>query len=204
MTFAHKVDETIRAHRSAGRVFACEGVKSFVRDEGSGVPVILVHGLPMSSFLYRKLIPLLAAQGLRGVAFDLPGLGLADRPADFDYTLAGLGRYSAEAVDTLGLDRFHLVVHDAGGPIGFELAKLRPRRVLSLTILNTTLAIKRVPFPARSTPTSRTRFGAPWGPSVRGGTCSMWWGCLIRTPCPMSMSMPIVDSRWARTPEPAT
>ena len=63
----------------------------------------------------------LAARGLRGIAFDLPGLGLADRPATFDYTWTGLGRFRAAAVDALGLDRFHLVVHDIGGPAGFEL-----------------------------------------------------------------------------------
>ena len=63
----------------------------------------------------------LAARGLRGIAFDLPGLGLADRPATFDYTWTELGRFGAAAVDALGLDRCHLVVHDIGGPAGFEL-----------------------------------------------------------------------------------
>ncbi len=89
---------------------------SFVREEGDGDPVVLMHGLPASSFLYRKVIPELAARGFRAIAFDLPGLGFADRPADFDYTFAGLGRWAGAAVEALGLDRFHLVVHDAGGP----------------------------------------------------------------------------------------
>jgi haloalkane dehalogenase len=147
MTFAGAADEVLRTHREAGTTFEASGVRSFVRADGSGPPVVLVHGLPMSSFLYRKLLPLLAADGMRAVAFDLPGLGLADRPEGFDYTLAGLGRFSAAAVDSLGLDQFHLVVHDAGGPVGFELAALSPGRVLSLTILNTTLAMRRMPFP---------------------------------------------------------
>jgi len=67
----------------------------------------------------------LAARGLRGIAFDLPGLGLADRPAAFDYTWTGLGRFCAAAVDALGLDRFHLVVHDIGGPAGFERTRAK-------------------------------------------------------------------------------
>jgi haloalkane dehalogenase len=79
-----------------------------------------VHGLPSSSFLYSKMLPELASRGLRALAFDLSGLGLADRPDDFDFTFAGLGRFAAAAVDALELDRFHLVVHDAGGPVGFE------------------------------------------------------------------------------------
>jgi pimeloyl-ACP methyl ester carboxylesterase len=74
---------------------------------------------------------------MRGVAFDLPGLGLADRPRLFDYTWTGLGRWTAAAVDALELDRFHLVVHDIGGPVGFELATTMPERVRSLTVLNT-------------------------------------------------------------------
>ena len=48
--------------------------------------MVCLHGVPASSFLYRKVLAELAGRGLRGVAFDLPGLGLADRPARFDYT----------------------------------------------------------------------------------------------------------------------
>jgi pimeloyl-ACP methyl ester carboxylesterase len=64
-----------------------------VREQGSGEPVLCVHGLPASAFLYRKVLAELAKLGLRGVAFELPGLGLADRPAGFDYTWSGLGRF---------------------------------------------------------------------------------------------------------------
>jgi pimeloyl-ACP methyl ester carboxylesterase len=134
------------AHQRAGRRFDAAGVGSFVREEGAGEPVVLVHGLPSSSFLYRKMLPELASRGLRALAFDLPGLGLADRPADFDYTFAGLGGFAAAAVDALGLERFHLVVHDAGGPVGFEMAAGMPERIRSLTILNTVVTMDKVPF----------------------------------------------------------
>ena len=111
-------------HRAAGRRFEAAGVGGFVREAGplaGGEPVVCLHGVPASSFLYRKVLRELAARDLHGIAFDLPGLGLADRPATFDYTWTGLGRFRAAAVDALGLDRFHLVVHDIGGPAGFEL-----------------------------------------------------------------------------------
>ena len=73
------------------------------------------------------MIPLLADQGLRAVAFDFPGLGLADRPPDFDYSLVRASRAgSGEAIDALELDRCHLVVHDIGGPIGCEWASAIP------------------------------------------------------------------------------
>jgi haloalkane dehalogenase len=129
--------EVIAAHEAAGRTFSAGGVRSFVREAGSGPTVVCMHGVPASCFLYRKVIAELAQRGLRGVAFDLPGLGLADRPADYDYTWTGLGRFSRAAIDELGIDRFHLVVHDLGGPVGFEVARAIPDRIRSLTILNT-------------------------------------------------------------------
>lgn len=139
----------IAAHRAAGEVFEAAGVRSYVRAEGRGDrdPIVLMHGLPSSSFLYRKVIAELAAVGHRALSFDLPGLGLADRPSDFDYTFTGLGRFAAAAVEALGLERFHLVVHDAGGPVGFELVSVLPERVRSLTLLNTIVDMNTLPFP---------------------------------------------------------
>ena len=129
--------DVVERHRAAGRRFDVGGVARFVREEGDGNPVVCIHGVPSSCFLYRKVLAELAGRGLRGVAFDLPGLGLADRPQELDYSWTGLGRFCVAAVDALGLDRFHLVVHDIGGPIGFELAAAMPERVMSLTVLNT-------------------------------------------------------------------
>jgi haloalkane dehalogenase len=140
-------DRVVAAHRAAGEVFEAAGVRSFVRAKGEGHPVVLMHGLPSSSFLYRKVIDELAARGLRAMSFDLPGLGFAERPEGFDYSFPGLGRFAAAAVDVLGLDRFHLVVHDAGGPVGFELARSMPDRVRSLTLLNTLVEMSATPFP---------------------------------------------------------
>jgi haloalkane dehalogenase len=128
--------EVVERHRAAGREFEAAGVGSFVREQGEGDPVVCLHGVPSSSFLYRKVITELAERGLRGIAVDLPGLGLAARPEWFDYSWTGLGRFCAAAVDALELDRFHLVVHDIGGPIGFELVAAMPERVRSLTVLN--------------------------------------------------------------------
>jgi pimeloyl-ACP methyl ester carboxylesterase len=134
-----EVAELIDIHSAAGRRFVAGGVRSFVREQGDGPPVLCLHGVPTSSFLYRKLLPRLADQGLRGIALDLPGLGLADRPVDFDYSWSGLATWLGAAVDELGLDRCHLVVHDIGGPIGCEWAIRNPERVQSLTVLNTDL-----------------------------------------------------------------
>jgi haloalkane dehalogenase len=136
-----QVAEAIEAHRSAGREFEAGGVRSFVREQGDGDPVVLMHGIPVSSFLYRKVLPLLAERGMRGVAFDLPGLGLAEKPDSFDYSWSGLGRWTGEAIDALGIERCHLVLHDIGGPIGLEWALRNRERVKSLTVLDTLIDV---------------------------------------------------------------
>ena len=87
-----------------------------MRAEGEGEAALLLHGLPSSSFLYRKVIHELAERGLAAMSFDLPGLGLADRTSGLDYTFAGLSRFAAATVDEFALDRLHLVIHNTGGP----------------------------------------------------------------------------------------
>jgi haloalkane dehalogenase len=138
-----QVAEEIERHRAAGREFEAGGVRSFVREQGEGEPVVLMHGIPVSSYLYRKVLPPLAERGLRGVAFDLPGLGLAEKREDFDYSWSGLGRWTGEAIDALGIERCHLVLHDIGGPIALEWAVRNRDRVLSLTVLDTLIDLTR-------------------------------------------------------------
>ncbi len=138
---ASGVDEVIAEHEAAGRRFEAGGIGSFVREAGAGDPVVCLHGVPSSSFLYRKLNDELARRGLRGIAFDFPGLGLADRPSRFDYSWSGLARWAAAAIDAFAIERCHLVVHDIGGPIGVEWAIRNPEQVLSMTVLNTPLNV---------------------------------------------------------------
>ena len=140
--------DVLEEHHRSGRAFSAAGVRSFVREAGSGPSVLCMHGMWGSSFLYRKVIRQLADRGMRGIAFDLPGFGLAERPKDYDYSWSGLGRFAVAAVKELQLDRFHLVVHDIGGPVGFELASTLPDRVASLTIFNTMIDV--------------TAFNPPW------------------------------------------
>jgi haloalkane dehalogenase len=155
MTSLGVIDE----HRRAGREFRAAGVGSFVREQGDGDTVVCLHGVPASCFLYRKVIRELAARDLRGVAWDLPGLGLAERPVDFDYSWTGLGRFCRAAIDELGLDRFHLVVHDIGGPVGFELAAAARERIASLTVLNTMVDVDTFKRPWSMEPFGRRGIG---------------------------------------------
>ncbi|MEA2915156.1 MAG: haloalkane dehalogenase, partial [Bradyrhizobium sp.] len=106
----------IEEWRRQGRVLEVEGANTILWRMGQGETVICVHGVPTSGFLYRKLLPELASRGLEGVTLDLPGLGLAGRPADFDYSWSGLVAWYLKAIDAAGIRHFHLVVHDIGGP----------------------------------------------------------------------------------------
>ena len=157
-----QIDDVIDRHRNAGREFSAGGTRSFVREQGAGAPVVCLHGVPTSSFLYRKVLAELAERGLRGIAFDLPGLGLAERPDGFDYTWTGLGRFAAAAVDELGVERFHLLVHDIGGPVGFELAAAHADRIRSLPVLHTLGDVDRFGRPWFMQPYAHPRIGPAW------------------------------------------
>lgn len=120
-----------------GAALSVAGANTRIWREGSGDAVVCLHGVPASGFLYRKVLPAMAEQGLQGVTFDLPALGFADRPLDFDYSWTGLSEWTVAALDAAGIEDFHLVVHDIGGPIGFDVIRRIPERIRSLTVLNT-------------------------------------------------------------------
>ena len=163
MRMTQATRDVIAVHQAAGRRFEAGGVRSFVRDEGRGeTAVVCLHGVPTSSFLYRKVLGALAREDLRGVAFDLPGLGLAERPEGFDYSWSGLARWVGEALDALGIGRCHLVVHDIGGPIGLEWAVRHPDRVLSVTALNTMLELSTFRRPWTMQPFAVRGLGELW------------------------------------------
>ena len=105
-------------------------------DEGSGVPILLLHGNPTWSFLYRKIVPSLQ-DSFRCIAVDYPGFGLSDRPDGYGYTPVEHAQVIGELVDHLELDGFLLMVQDWGGPIGFDIATKRSDRVRGIVHGNT-------------------------------------------------------------------
>ncbi|WP_116107548.1 alpha/beta fold hydrolase [Lewinella sp. IMCC34191] len=143
--------DVVNAHRASGRFIEVDKLNTFVLDKGTGEAVVCLHGVPTSSYLYRKVIDELADGGMRGISFDLPGLGFTDRPEAYDYSFTGLARFASLATDVLGLDSYHLVVHDIGGPVGFAVATDQAERVRSLTILNTMIDVVHFekPLPMR-------------------------------------------------------
>lgn len=108
-------------------------------DEGSGPPVVLVHGTPTWSFLWRRLIPQLIVAGHRVIAPDHLGFGLSDKPRGAGYRPEDHARRLRSLLDSLELSDVTLVVHDFGGPIGLSWALDRPGCVSRLVILNSWL-----------------------------------------------------------------
>ena len=104
--------------------------------EGTGRPVLFVHGTPTWSFEFRHLIRALSRE-FRCVAPDHLGFGLSERPVGVHYSAEEHAKNLAEFAESLSLEDFDLVVHDYGGPIGLPLALERPGRVRRLVLLNT-------------------------------------------------------------------
>src|SRR5439155_431264 len=113
-----------------------EGGRLSYVDEGEGAPIVMVHGTPTWSFLYRHLIRELSPR-YRCVAPDHLGFGLSDRPADWSYRPPDQARNLARLIETLDLKDITLAVHDYGGPIGLAYALDHPENVRRLVIFNT-------------------------------------------------------------------
>lgn len=117
-------------------------------DEGKGEPVLLLHGIPTASFIWRHQIEALAPH-FRVVAPDLPGWGSSAKPADFDYTISSYAEFVSAFLTELGLERVILVVHDLGGAIGLAFLGRYPERVSKLVALDTfayVRALQRLPW----------------------------------------------------------
>ncbi|KAL2146466.1 hypothetical protein VTI28DRAFT_3935 [Corynascus sepedonium] len=116
-----------------------DGVEVFYRTAGpaDAPTVVLLHGYPSSSHMFRNLIPLLATR-YRVVAPDLPGFGFTKVPAarNYKYTFASLSRTFAAFVDALSLSRFAIYVFDYGAPTGFRFALDRPGAVAAIVSQN--------------------------------------------------------------------
>jgi haloalkane dehalogenase len=104
-------------------------------DEGLGEPVVMVHGTPEWSFIYRRLIRCMSAQ-YRCIAPDHLGFGLSDKPAAWSYLPADHADNLQALIDHLELSDMTLIVHDYGGPVGVSYAINRPENVRRIVIMN--------------------------------------------------------------------
>ena len=160
-------EEVVAAWRERGKPLSVRNANTRIWREGSGEPVVCLHGVPASGFVYRKVLPALAARGLQGVTFDFPGLGFADRPETFDYSWSGLSGWTVDALDAAQIDGFHLIVHDIGGPIGFDVIRRISGRARSLTVLNSIVRVASFRRPLVMEPFAHPGIGWLWLQGLR-------------------------------------
>jgi pimeloyl-ACP methyl ester carboxylesterase len=121
------------------RTVTVEGLEVFYREAGdpSRPTLVLLHGFPASSFMFRELIGALADR-FHLVAPDHVGFGRSAMPAvdEFEYTFERLSEVTLAFLDELGIDRFALYVQDYGAPIGLRIASRHPERITALISQN--------------------------------------------------------------------
>ena len=126
--------------------------KVFYREAGdrSRPTIILLHGFPSSSFMFRNLIPHLA-DAFHVIAPDYVGFGQSDAPSatEFDYTFDNLTVHVTGLLDQLGLKSYVLYMHDYGGPVGFRIFTQRPDAVKGFVIQNTNAYLEGVGGPPK-------------------------------------------------------
>ena len=107
-------------------------------DKGEGKVILLLHGVPTSSWLYRKMIDGLVEDGYRIIAPDMLGFGNSDNPKGYEiYSAEQHGKRILELMDALKIDKWSHVTHDAGGLWTWEMLKLNKDKVENLILLNT-------------------------------------------------------------------
>jgi pimeloyl-ACP methyl ester carboxylesterase len=116
-----------------------DGVRSPLLEFGSAdasEAAVFVHGNPGSIRDWESLARGVSEFG-RAVAIDMPGFGTADKPVNFDYSVAGYAHHLGKLLTERGVRRAHLVMHDFGGPWGLAWAATNPQAVASVTCINT-------------------------------------------------------------------
>jgi len=130
----------IQAHvQTQHRTIDIDGLEIFYREAGpaNAPTILLLHGFPTSSHMFRNLIPALSDR-FHVVAPDYPGFGNSAMPSvdEFDYTFDNLAHVMERFVEKLGLSHYSLYLMDYGAPIGFRLAVQNPERVDALIVQN--------------------------------------------------------------------
>ena len=139
MSVTTSADLASKSANVAYRTVKIEGLDIFYREAGpkDAATILLLHGFPSSSHMFRDLIPRLAGK-YHVVAADFPGYGQSSAPPvdEFDYTYDNLARVTEQFTEKLGLTSFALYLQDIGASIGYRMAVKHPERVTALVIQN--------------------------------------------------------------------
>lgn len=160
------------------------GIDIHYREAGpaNGPVVLLLHGFPSSSHMFRELIPQLAVK-YRVIAPDYPGFGFSGEPSStkFDYSFDGLATVMDEFTQQIGAKNYVVYMQDFGGPVGFRLAVKHPERVQGMIIQNTTI------------------HGEGWNPDVVKQFAPFWKKRNAQTEKPIRAFLKPETTKWQYT-----
>jgi len=181
----------------ASRYVDVDGSRLHYVEEGVGDPVLFLHGNPTSSYLWRNVIPHVAAES-RAIALDLVGMGRSDRP-DSEYRFFDHVRYVEGFIEALELDDLTLVVHDWGSALGFHYASRNESRVRGIAFMEAIVA--PVPSWDAFLDDARDLFRAFRTPGV-GEQLIMEENVFVERVLPGSVVRELTDDEMARYREP--
>lgn len=139
LSSAVNADQTAAASEVKYKTVEVQGLDIFYREAGNpeNPTLLLLHGFPTSSHMFRELMPVLADE-YHLIAPDYPGYGYSSMPSvdEFEYSFDNMARIMGELVDDIGIDDYSLYLMDYGAPIGYRLAAAEPERIESLIVQN--------------------------------------------------------------------
>ena len=178
------------------RYVEVHGSRMHYIDEGEGPPILLLHGNPTSSYLWRNVIPHLLDRG-RCIAPDLIGMGQSDKP-DLGYTFFDHVRYLDAFIEALDLKDITLVIHDWGSGLGFHYAARNPDNVRGIAFMEAMVGpMYWKDFP----PDYRLGFKMFRAPVV-GGVMIQGLNVFLNKMMPQTIVRPLSDEEKRRYPEP--
>lgn len=129
--------ENLEGYPFAPHYTDIEGMRMHHVDEGTGDPILMLHGEPSWSYLYRRMIPMFADAGYRAIAPDIIGFGKSDKPADTAfYTYERHVSWMSQWLETIGLSNITLICQDWGSLIGLRLVAAMPEKFARVVVSN--------------------------------------------------------------------
>ena len=132
------VPDTYQDHRAQQQIFDIEGTQIAYTDHGKGPVIVLLHGVPTSSWMYRKIIPDLQ-KNMRVISVDFLGFGSSDKPKNINdiYSPNAHAQRHNSLLSHLGVNEYALLFHDMGGLVAWELMRKNPQAISHAIVLNT-------------------------------------------------------------------
>jgi len=138
MSDSYVAPSTYADHRAQQKLFEADGGKIAFTDHGNGPVIVLLHGVPTSSWMYRKVVPSLQ-QNLRVITVDQLGYGSSEKPDrdEADYSPSAQARRVEALLKDRGVSEYSVLMHDMGGLTAWEMLQANPDNIESLVVLNT-------------------------------------------------------------------